>query len=437
MRGLLPIYRPVHRPRCTDGIASEAVFAEQRRRARRVLMWYRQYAELLRKLQGRQPELVDLFCGEGGVSEGIRRAGLSPNGVDAKDMPKYRERFGVDRLVVADAYLPDTMRSAVQRSGAVGIGASPPCQPYSTVLADGSTATAAPGIPLVAASLRELGLPFWVENVLGADAGELEEQMTVLRGPMFGLPVDRGRRFWTSFDLHLDGALAEGGRKLRHRCCLGPRRRWMRLDPFGRPIRQPCCRGNLYPVQGRAPTRSTVEENARAMGVDESHMSWSGLAQSIPPDMAELVAGQLAMSVASLRYGAPRITFDDFEANPAWARRTMHRWMRGAGDDSRDAGLEIVGAAASEAGGGPTGKPAAPRRRGSTTAGAPPPSREERRGWRARARDGATRAGAYRRPTGASCTIRTWAATRSRCWSRERHGGWGRCTFARRVRRPI
>ena len=159
MRGLLPIYRPVHRPRCTDGIASEADFAEQRRRARRVLMWYRQYAELLRKLQGRQPELVDLFCGEGGVSEGIRRAGLSPNGVDAKDMPKYRERFGVDRLVVADAYLPDTMRSAVQRSGAVGIGASPPCQPYSTVLADGSTATAAPGIPLVAAACASWASP--------------------------------------------------------------------------------------------------------------------------------------------------------------------------------------------------------------------------------------------------------------------------------------
>jgi len=110
--------------------------------------------------------------------------------------------------------------------------------------------------------------------------------------------------------------------------------------------------GNLYPVQGRAPTRSTVEENARAMGVDESHMSWSGLAQSIPPDMAELVAGQLAMSVACLRYGAPRITFDDFEANPAWARRMMRRWMRGAGNDTLDAGLEIVGAAASEAGGG-------------------------------------------------------------------------------------
>ena len=60
----------------------------------------------------------------------------------------------------ADAYLPSTMREAVRRLGAVGIGASPPCQPYSTVLADGATATAAPGIPQVATSLRELGLPF-------------------------------------------------------------------------------------------------------------------------------------------------------------------------------------------------------------------------------------------------------------------------------------
>ena len=58
------------------------------------------------------------------------------------------------------------------------------------------------------------------------------------------------------------------------------------------------------------------------------------------------------LGVVQRMNGAPRITFDDFEANPAWARRTMHRWMRGAGDDARDAGLEIVGAAASEAGGG-------------------------------------------------------------------------------------
>jgi hypothetical protein len=50
-------------------------------------------------------------------------------------------------------------------------------------------------------------------------------------------------------------------------------------------------------------------------------------------------------------YGAPRITYDDFEARPAWARRALRRWLRGAGDDARDAGLELVGAAAPEAGG--------------------------------------------------------------------------------------
>ena len=233
------------------------------------------------------------------------------------------------------------MKEAVERLAAVGVGASPPCQAYSTVLADGSTATSSPGIPQVAASLRGLGLPFWVENVLGADAEELEEQMTILRGPMFGLPVDRGRRFWTSFPFHLDAALSEGGMRLRQRCCLGARRRWMRLDPFGRPVRSPCCRGNLYPVQGGAPTRSTVEENARAMGVDEGHMSWAGLAQSIPPPMAELVAGQMAMMVAHDRFGAPRITYDDFEARPSWARRQLRRWLRGAGDDAPDAGLEL------------------------------------------------------------------------------------------------
>ena len=48
-------------------------------------------------------------------------------------------------------------------------------------------------------------------------------------------------------------------------------------------------------------------------------------AQSIPPDMAEQVAAQLAMSVAYERYGAPLITYDDFAAKPSWARRTRVR----------------------------------------------------------------------------------------------------------------
>lgn len=216
-------------------------------------------------------------------------------------------------------------------------------------LLDGSggyseTATAAPGLPLAASLLKNTGLHYWVENVLGAEAETLEESMTVLRGPMFGLPVDRGRRFWTSFDLHLDTHLTEGGARLRQRSCLGPRRRWLRLDPLGRPVRLPCCRGNLFPVQGRAPTRSTVHENAEAMGMDPGHMTWAGLAQSIPPPMAQLVTSQLAMRVAHERFGAPLITYDEMLDRPSWARRQLSRWLRGTGDDRASAGAELVGA---------------------------------------------------------------------------------------------
>ena len=225
MRGLVPVWRPVCRTQCTDGIATEEDFAAQRRRSDRVLAWYRQYGELLRKLLGRTPEVVDLFCGQGGSSEGIRRAGLAPFGVDSTAQPQYERRFGADRFVCGDAYLPSVVRDCFDSHRAVGASASPPCQPYSTVLADESMATSAPGIPQAAALLRELGCPFWVENVLGADAETLPEQLTILRGQMFGLQVDRGRRFWTNFPVHVDAALSEGGARLRQRSCLGQRTR--------------------------------------------------------------------------------------------------------------------------------------------------------------------------------------------------------------------
>lgn len=182
------------------------------------------------------------------------------------------------------ALLPDTVFKAAAQVKAIGIGSSPPCKSHSTApLAEGQEPSEPPMLRQTHEMLTAHGLHYWVENVLGAEAGTLDAHECVQRGSMHGLHVDRPRRFWTSFEVHLDEALVQGGRRLQAGACLGGRRRFLRLDPMGRPDRHVCCAGNLYAVQGTAPTRSTVEENAAAMGIDAGHMGWETLAQSVMP----------------------------------------------------------------------------------------------------------------------------------------------------------
>ena len=92
----------------------------------------------------------------------------------------------------------------------------------------------------------------------------LPSDAVVLRGSHFGLHVERGRKFETNFLVHMDDALRHGD-ELRALTCLGPRRRWLRIDPYGRAVREPCCDGNLFAVQGDGPTRSTLAQNAEAI----------------------------------------------------------------------------------------------------------------------------------------------------------------------------
>ena len=103
----------------------------------------------------------------------------------------------------------------------------------------------------------------------------------------FGLHVDRPRLFQANFDLHVDRVLRDRGLALRKGTCLGLRRRWRRLDPFGRPSLCDCCNGNLWAVQGDKPLRCTVCECADAMGLDQDHMDYDGMAQAIPPAYGE------------------------------------------------------------------------------------------------------------------------------------------------------
>ena len=317
-----PMMRPVHAYRChSSGVAGETEFEAQACRARAVIAWYACYVRVLARLTERTPAVLSGFCGAGGTDEGVRRAGAVSHGIDLLEQPDYVARFGEEHFTRGDARDECSWRDAEARCRPFLRAASPPCQPFST------GRKGEPSQPALIAETRGLlerrGLLWWMENVLGA-VHEMSGNSTVLRGAWFGLHVDRGRRFETNFPVHVDAALMSG-EELRARTCLGGRRRWLRLDPFGRPVRTACCAGNLFAVQGSNPTRSSVAENAYAMGVDPSHMRWAGLAQAIPPAYAELLVGQAAMHECWNKYGVPRMTYDEYVADPMGARAACRR----------------------------------------------------------------------------------------------------------------
>jgi len=78
------------------------------------------------------------------------------------------------------------------------------------------------------------------------------------------------------------------------------------------------------------------------MGLDEDHMTYDRLAQAIPPSYTRLITGQACMSEAHARFGVPVVTYDEHVADPAGSRRLLASWLRGAGDDSADAGMRFV-----------------------------------------------------------------------------------------------
>lgn len=130
-----------------------------------------------------KPRALDLFCGAGGASMGLHRAGFDVTGVDIKAQPRYPFTF-----VQADAM-------EFPLDGFDFIWASPPCQGYSKALKHLSS-----GQPLLIEAVRErIGRKplYTIENVPGAPL--LTPYM--LCGLMFGRALYRHRLFETSWPL--------------------------------------------------------------------------------------------------------------------------------------------------------------------------------------------------------------------------------------------
>lgn len=226
--------------------------------------------------EGQRPRLLDLFCGAGGAAMGYHRAGFDVVGVDIAPQPNYPFEFHHDDAL---AFLPRRW------SDYDAVHASPPCQFFTQMRAswraqgvnDGYADLLTPTLEI----LRQIGLPYVVENVIGA--GHAMRATVTLHGGMFGLGVHRPRHFETSF------------------LVLAPKAPINR-DPVGVYDSRP--RGKTHHrtrLNGNGKGRSemkiarTLEEGQEAMGID--WMIWSELKEAIPPAYTEHIGSYLLAEV--------------------------------------------------------------------------------------------------------------------------------------------
>lgn len=221
-----------------------------------------------------KPRALDLFCGGGGVSMGLHRAGFDVTGVDLNPQPQYPFRF-----VQGDALAPPVRLTDFDL-----ICASPPCQAYTMMQALNTRAPKREHPKLVEpvrAMLKASGVPYCIENVPGAPM----ERPIMLCGSMFGLRVRRHRLFECSFPVLTPPCQHDKG---------NPVPVW----GDGRPSRQEARRARraiaVYgdhpqqPGNGTVNRARTLREGQDAMGID--WMDWKPLTQAIPPAYSEFIA---------------------------------------------------------------------------------------------------------------------------------------------------
>jgi DNA (cytosine-5)-methyltransferase 1 len=215
-----------------------------------------------------QPRLLDLFCGAGGCAKGYQRAGFYVVGVDVKSQPHYCG----DEFIEADAL--EVLREEDLRGIALpfdAIHASPPCQGYSAL--KGLTTF---DYPLLVASvrdlLRETGLPYAIENVMGAPL----HHPFRLCGSSFGLRVWRHRLFETNWPIGMVPLCS-------HQQHPEP------LDVTG--TGGPSSKPRSAPGGGLSRKPANLAEAREAMGID--WMTRPELAEAIPPAYCEFIGHQL------------------------------------------------------------------------------------------------------------------------------------------------
>ena len=224
-----------------------------------------------------KPLLLDLFCGAGGCAVGYHRAGFEVVGVDIALQPNYPFEFDQGDALEALAYVA---------AGAHGwdsfdvIHASPPCQGYTQLAAVnaklGRKQRHAKLIGVTRESLQATGLPYVIENVVGAP---LIDPVRVC-GTAFDRPLRRHRLFESNLDLV--GKPCEHGRFTEPRYWTGWRPKGERRL------------STVVQVYGNAAEKHLWPH---AMGID--WMTYGELAEAVPPDYTEWIGGQVLAQITT------------------------------------------------------------------------------------------------------------------------------------------
>ena len=217
-----------------------------------------------------RPRLVDLGCKQGGASWGYHLAGFEVVGVDIEPQPLYPFEFHQGDMLTFPL------------DGFDVIAASPPCEFATTMnvrwrkrggtIADTHVNLLTP----VLSRLRASGLPYVVENVVGA--GRYMRATLLLHGGMFGLGVHRPRLFESS------------------ELILAPQAR-QTVKPVGVYGDHP---QNHYSTRQNGDMKGKRSEFRRARSIDEARelmgmpwADWDGCRKAIPPAYTEHIGRQL------------------------------------------------------------------------------------------------------------------------------------------------
>lgn len=213
--------------------------------------------------------LLDLFCGAGGAAMGYHRAGFEVVGVDIKPQPNYPFEF--HQADAMEWLQGEVGPNYLLRDAFDVVHASPPCQAYSE---GGRRYPDRQALhPRLIAPVREalmaLGVPYVIENVMGA-LPEMRSPL-MLHGGLFGLEVVRARLFESN-------VLLMAGRDAKPTKAVGV----YGERPDGRIL------NSKYP---RIRAASSIDEARAAMGID--WMTWPEITQAIPPAYTEWIGRQL------------------------------------------------------------------------------------------------------------------------------------------------